>query len=223
MKRARKRLFVRRASALIEIGYHTAYISSRMKSLPRTTSLLSLFFLLCTTAAVSALSLGASGLGEVRVEAGQGFGPKLQYGGGGSLDLRSPLLPWLDFGASLDLYDIAPSDISGGFDYRGFLGGDIALGVEAHTAPARWAGIGELAVGTGLGFAGVLAGYQYTTLYFFYPELTAKIFLDYVPVSLPAIDVRLSIPIGIQFRPDMDYSASAGVTLGFAYRLGGAK
>lgn len=194
-----------------------------MRRLIGPTCVLSLIFLVCTTGVVSALSIGASGLGQARIAAGQGFGPKLQYGGGGSIDIRDPVLEWLDFGSSLDLYDIAPSDVTGGFDYRGFIGGDISLGLEAHMPLASWKGFGQLGAGAGLGVAGVVACYQYTTLYFFYPELTAKIFLDFTPASLPFLDIRLSLPISAQFRADMDYSVSSGVTLGFSYKLGSKK
>ncbi len=185
--------------------------------------LLSLIFLAWTTGAASAFSLGLSGLGEVRMSAGQGFGPKLQYGGGGSIDMGFPVLPWLDLGGGFDLYGIAPSDVTGGFSYRGFAGGALSVDLEAHARLGSWKGFGQLDAGGGVEAAGVFAGYTYTTLYFYYPELTVKAFLDYVPSFLPAIDVRLSLPVSAQFRADMTSSVSAGIELGLLYRFGSGK
>ena len=54
------------------------------------------------------------------MSAGQGFGPKLQYGGGASIELVFPILDWLRLDTSLDLFTVAPSDVSGGFLYRGY-------------------------------------------------------------------------------------------------------
>jgi hypothetical protein len=168
----------------------------------------------------SGFSLGLSGFGESRISAGQGFGPKLQYGGGGSLDMRFPVLPWLDIAAGLDFYGIAPSDISGGFTYRGFGAGDLAVAAQGRAVLGTWPGFGELDAGGGLGLAGVIAGYEYTTLYFFYPEVRIEGFIDYIPAFLPVVDLRLSLPVAAQFRRDMDYSFSAGIGLGLTYRFG---
>jgi hypothetical protein len=178
---------------------------------------LSIIFLLWTTGGVSAFSLGLSGLGEARISAGQGFGPKLQYGGGGSIDTRFSALPWLDIAVSFSLSGMAPSDISGGFTYRGFGAGDLSVAGQGRAVLGRWKGFGTLSAGGGLGMAGVIAAYQYTAVYFFYPEVRAEAFLDYAPAFLPGFGLRLSLPLAMQLRRDMDYSFSARFSLGVSY------
>ncbi len=187
------------------------------------TAVLSIIFLVWTTGTASGFSLGLSGLGEARISAGQGFGPKMQYGGGGAIDMRFPVLSWLDVTAGFELAGIAPSDLSGGFAYRGISPGAIAVGADARSILGSWKGFGELAAGGGLALAGVLAGYQYTSLYFFYPEVRTVGFLDYTPAFLPAWRLRLSLPLAVQLRRDMDYSFSAAIELGVAYTFGSGK
>jgi hypothetical protein len=171
----------------------------------------------------SAFSLGLSGLGVGQIVAGQGFGPKLQYGWGGSLGARFPVLSWLDVSVGLDLFGLAASDMSGNFGYRGFNAGDLAVMVEARGPVGTWPGFGRLEAGAGLGAAGAIAAYEYTTLYFFYPELRAEGFISWMPSFLPDFDLRLSVPVGWSLRRDLDYSFAAGVALGVSYTFRSAK
>lgn len=137
------------------------------------------------------------------------------------MEIIVPLLSWLDLGLGIVVSDSLPSDASGGFTYAGFLGADMRLSVQAHGTLGKWERIGELRAGGGIGAAAALAGYEYTTLYFFYPAVTAEAFLDYIPSFLPSIAIRVSLPFTALFRRDMDYSLQAGIGLGASYRFGG--
>jgi hypothetical protein len=201
----------------------TTYISSQMHGNRRSQSLLSLIFLLWTTAALPGRSVGATGFGSVQIAAGLGLGPKLQYGGGGSVEMLVPLLPWLDMDVALVMSEHAASDASGDFLYLGFLGTGLLIGAQAHVSLARWEDGSVLGAGGGLGFAGALASYNNTTLYFFYPEVEITGFLDYAPAALPSWHFRLFILLDALLRQDMDYTLCSGVGLGVLYNLGEAQ
>jgi hypothetical protein len=175
-----------------------------------------------TTASVQAFSLGLAGTGTVTMSAGQGFGPKLQYGGGFSIDFVFPILEWLQLDASIEGFTVAPSDVSGGFLYRGYSGGAVAIMVQAGTTIVSSSGLGLIRLGGGLGAAAALPSYWYTTLAFFYPELRAEALVDWEPAGLPRLDFQLSVPVRMQLRRDLDYSACMGIGIGVLYRLGGA-
>jgi hypothetical protein len=177
-----------------------------------------IIFLVWTTGTLQALSLGLGGIGAVQVVAGQGFGPKLQLGGGVSFDLGFPLSSWLEITTSLDVFGVLPSDAQGGFLYRGYGGGALAIMLRGRGVVVSSPRLGEIGMGGGLGGAAALPGYQYTTLYFFYPEVRAEGFIDFRPAGLP-LGFRLSLPARVQLRRDMDYSVAVGVGLFMQYFL----
>jgi hypothetical protein len=82
---------------------------------PVSLTLLFLIWAFWATAACDAFSIGLGGTGTVTMSAGQGFGPKLQYGGGVSIEFVFPILDWLRLDSSIDMFTVAPSDASGGF------------------------------------------------------------------------------------------------------------
>jgi hypothetical protein len=172
------------------------------------------------TAAAQAFSLGLSGGATATISAGQGFGPKLQYGGGFTLDFIFPLRSWAALDASIDGFTVAPSDISGGFLYRGYSGG--AMGVMAlfSTTIAASDRLGEIRGGGGVGMRAALPSYWYTTLAFFYPEPRVEGLLTWTPTRLPAFTFELLLPVAMQLRRDMDYSVSGGLSLGVVYTFG---
>ena len=170
-----------------------------------------------------ALSLGLNGTGAVQVISAEGFGPKLQLGGGGAFQLGIPILDWLDLEVSLGILGLAPSDASGGFTYRGLCGGSLGAGAEAFATIGSREKFGTLRAGGGLGLAAVVARYEYTTLYFFYPEIRASGFVEYHPAFLPALGVRLSIPVSVQLRRDVDYSMDLGISVGTTWHFGAAE
>jgi hypothetical protein len=153
---------------------------------------------------------------------GQGFGPKLQAGGFAAFELGIPLAPWLELAPSLSLFSVLPSDAQGGFLYRGYEGAALIVMLRARGVVASSATIGELGMGGGVGGAAALPSYQYTTLYFFYPEARLEAFLDFRPAGQP-IDLVFSVPARVQFRRDMDYSVSAGAGVSVRYLLKAGK
>jgi hypothetical protein len=182
-----------------------------------------LVFLAAAVPLLPALSVGLNGAGTAQILSVEGFGPKLQLGGGGSLQLGIPILDWLDLEVNLGILGLAPSDASSGFTYRGLCGGNLGVSAEAFASIGSGEGLGLLRAGGGLGAAAVVARYEYTTLYFFYPEIRAEGFVEYNPAFLPSLGLRLSLPVSVQLRRDVDYAVAMGVGLGVSYRLGAAE
>jgi hypothetical protein len=180
---------------------------------------LPLVFLAVAVARLPALFLGLNGAGTAQILSAEGFGPKMQLGGRGSLQLGIPILDWLGLEASLGILGLAPSDASGGFTYRGLCGGSLGVGAEAFATIGSWDKLGTLRAGGGLGAAAVVSRYEYTTLYFFYPEIRVEGFLEYNPAFLPSLGVRFSLPVSVQLRRDVDYSVAMGIGLGVSYRF----
>lgn len=180
-----------------------------------------IIFLAWTTGIASAFSIGLTGDATFQVVSGQGFGPKEQGGGGGELYFSLPVLSWLGIGAFLGLSETLPSDTTGGFVYRGYGTGGLGACVEAHGQIARWQSPGTLDAGGRLGVAADWAAYQYTSLFFFYPEAMLEGFLGFRFAGLPSLQFRLSMPFRVQFRRDLDYSMSAAIGLGAVYTFGG--
>jgi hypothetical protein len=167
--------------------------------------------------------MGLGGTGTVTMSAGQGFGPKLQYGGGFAIDFVFPLDKWTRLVTSIEGFTVAPSDISGGFLYRGYSGAALSMMLQAGAVFAFSPSLGLMRVGGGLGVAAALPSYWYTTLAFFYLEPRAQAFLDWEPAGLPHFDFQLSVPVALQLRGDMSYSVSTGIGLGVLYRFGNDK
>jgi hypothetical protein len=195
------------------------YILDQMRWLRPSRTLLFIILAFWTTLGLHAFSMGVSGTGTVTMSAGQGFGPKLQYGGGGAIEFLFPLLAWLRLDASLDLYTVSPSDATGGFLYRGYSGAATAIVAQAVTTIASGSAVGVLRIAGGLGFAAALPTYWYTTLAFFYLEPRAQFLLEWEPAALSRFDFQLSVPVRAQLRRDMSYSLSSGVGVGVLYRL----
>ena len=182
-----------------------------------------IFWALWATGGVHAFSIGLGGTGAVTMSAGQGFGPKLQYGGGASIEFMFPIDAPLVLESSIDLYTVSPSDVSGGFVYRGYSGAAVAVMLQAVTPIVSSPGFGTMYLGGGLGVAGALPSYWYTTLAFFYLEPRVEGLLDWQPAGLRNFDFQLVLPVRLQLRRDLNYSASAGLGVNVLYRFGKAK
>jgi hypothetical protein len=180
-----------------------------------------IIFLAWTTGAVSALSIGLAGDTTFQIVSGQGFGPKEQGGIGGEIYLLMPIAPWMRVGTSFRLSQTFPSDTTGGFTYRGYGTGAVGAFLEAAGPLGAWGSVGSFEAGGQLGVSADWASYQYTTLFFFYPELITGGFLGLRLAGLRGLQVRLSVPIRIQLRRDLDYSFQAAVGLGANYSFGG--
>jgi hypothetical protein len=181
----------------------------------------SIIFLAWTTGSISAFSIGLSGETTFQIASGQGYGPKEQGGGGGDLYCLVPLVPWMRIGASFGLSETLPSDTTGGFVYRGYSTGALGMFLEAAGPIGALDKVGVLEAGGQIGINADWAVYQYSSLYFFYPEVETGGFIGMRFVGLRALQLRLSLPLRFQFRRDLDYSFSAALSLGANYSLGG--
>ncbi len=135
--------------------------------------------------------------------------------------LLVPLVPWMRFGASFGLYETLPSDTTGGFVYRGYGTGALGVFLEAAGTIGTWARVGKFEAGGQIGANADWAAYQYTSLFFFYPELMTAGFIGMRLAGLPALQIRLSLPVRFQLRRDLDYSFLAAISLGANYSFGG--
>ncbi len=181
------------------------------------------FFIVWTTGSLAAVSLGLDTTATVQAAAAPGYGPKLQAGGSIGLGLVIPLSRWIAIATSLEGSGVLPSDTSGGFVYRGFGGLALALGVETYFPVAVSPKLGTLSMGAIAAGAAALPAYQYTTLYFFYPELRVGMLMVWRPAGAGRLDFRLQVPVRLQFRRDMSYSFSTGLGFGLSYYLGGQR
>jgi hypothetical protein len=182
--------------------------------------LLFLIWAFSATVGAHAFSLGLEGNGTATISAGQGFGPKLQYGGGLSVQMVFPLNSWMALGTSIDAFTVAPSDISGGFLYRGYSGGAVGVMALFSAAIVRSDSLGELRAGGGAGLGMALPSYWYTTLAFFYLEPRVEGLLAWIPAGLPDFTFQLLLPVAMQLRRDLDYSVSGGIGISVLYTFG---
>ena len=130
-----------------------------------------------------------------QIASAEGYGPKEQGGGGAELYTFFPFADWIGMGLFFGLSETLPSDTTGGFAYKGYGTGAIGLFAEVHF---RLSSVGTLGTLFGGGRAGLSAdwgSYQYTSLYFFYPEEVTEGFLFLRLASLPSLQVRLSLPV----------------------------
>lgn len=177
--------------------------------------------LLWTTGSALGLALEIGGNGGALVVSTVGFPPKAQLGGDLWAGFSIPFTNWLSLSASVGALGEKPSDTQAGFSYRGYSGGDVALALAVRFPVAAWQSIGVLGVGGDLGVAGVLAVYEYSSLYFFYPEARFDGFLDFRPAWLPAVTFRLLVPFRAGFRRDLYYAMSLGLGLAVSLSLWG--
>ena len=122
--------------------------------------------------------------------------------------------------ASIEGFTVAPSDVSGGFLYRGYSGGAMALMALFLPTIVSTPGFGVMRAGGGAGMAAALPSYWYTTLAFFYLEPRVEGLIDWTPAGLPSLTFHVSLPIAMQLRRDMSYSFSAGIGIGVLYTSG---
>jgi hypothetical protein len=198
-----------------------SYIVVDMPNRALSRALLSIIFAFWTTAGLYPLTIVVGGSGYCAVGAGQGFGPKLQYGGGGAADLLFPVLPWLDLGAGLEISDVLASDDAGGFIYAGFFGTAVTFDATVSTELGSWSGVGSLRAGAGIDLGAFFARYSLTTLYFFSPVVGVAGYVEYLPSFLPGWSIRIGPSFAALFRRDMDYWLRPGIDVSFVYMKAG--
>jgi hypothetical protein len=114
---------------------------------------------------------------------------------------------------SLGYHLVRPSNLSGGWGYRGFEGYHFWLGAEWYFAgqnlPKPEAPKKPPRFGVSLALGGFYSIYQYTDILFFYTALRMNIFADLFFAS--PFHLRVGLPTEIYFRRDLDSSFSTGI------------
>ena len=165
-----------------------------------------------------ALSLGIYGSTAVLISKNERFDRKLQFDGTVSFEMDFPV--WADtvfLGTSFGFHRSIASSITAGYAYRGSLGMDarahIAAKALALTVPYR----AQVWLGGALGGTFLLDRYEYTLLHFFYPGVFLEPFVEIALAWIPYWSLRCAVTLNTYFRPDLQYSLSAGMK--FALRI----
>ena len=152
-----------------------------------------------------------------------GFPMKAQAAWEGGVLAEFPLFGYVAVGITLDYRYTAPSDLAGGFLYRGHGGicPGLYLSIQAPLirAPKRMGLLGGLATGG----SASLDRYSLTELYFFYPSIFLEPFVAFYFPSQGPRTLSLSVPLRVDFRRDLDRSFAIGLTLGWRCYPAGRK
>ncbi len=190
-------------------------------------ALLFIILLICTTGKLAAFTLGSFSLGATVggaavISEAAGFGPKSQLGVSASLTAAFPFFEdAIGPGVSIFTTNVWPSDLGGGFGYRGYSDMGLSAFVLGQWVIASLSGVGDFRLGGTAGMSGSIATYQYSTLVFFVPSVDATVFLAWTPSAAPEWDFTLSLPARLLLRKDLSYSYSLGLLLGAAWVPGG--
>jgi hypothetical protein len=181
--------------------------------------------------AIAALTLASLGLVPVGA-APLGFSTGIRSSGGLQLTGYEPFPvkaqatasagPWVEgqinhrlgVGLAVQAHGVAPSNLSGGFQYRGYWGIDLRpyLGVRwlEHSASDAL----ELVAGNLVGVILRYDGYFQTYRYFFYMGLTAEPYLElHFRQGSGRHSLVASLPLDLYFRRDLTLSAGAGLAV----------
>jgi hypothetical protein len=173
--------------------------------------------------AVQGFALGMRSGWAVALTQSPLFPMKAQAAWEGGVLAELPLFGFLAVGISLDYRYTAPSDLAGGFLYRGHGGicPGLYLSIKAPLirAPKRMGLLGGLATGGSASFD----RYSLTELYFFYPSVFLEPFLAFYFPRLGPNTFCLSAPLRLDFRRDLDRSLAIGLALGWRYYPAGRK
>ncbi len=151
------------------------------------------------------------------------FPMKAQAAWEGGVLAELPLFGFLAVGFSLAYRFTAPSDLAGGFLYRGHGGICPVLYLAAKAplvrTPKHMGLLGGLAAGGSASFD----RYSLTELYFFYPSIFLEPFLAFYFPRLGPNTFCLSAPVRLDFRRDLIRSLAIGLAFGWRYYPAGRK
>ncbi|OHD26184.1 MAG: hypothetical protein A2064_10720 [Spirochaetes bacterium GWB1_66_5] len=121
--------------------------------------------------------------------------------------VEAPLAAFLGLGFSLGYHLVDDSNTAAGFLYRGYNGleAGTCLLLRSRLAPDRPRG------GIAVGGSASFDVYNRTELLFFYPSLTAEPYLELPSEGPPRHTFGLGLPCRLDFRRDMELSASIGL------------
>ena len=126
-------------------------------------------------------------------------------------------LSFLGIGTELGYHWTKPSNLDGGFRYRGHAGWDLRLYVMLRYLRLAESSKLLLFLGSNQGVTARLDHYDLTTLHFFYLGVFLHPYLELGLVELPVLSFQLSLPFEYYFRKDRDLSTSIGVGVAVRY------
>ncbi len=182
-----------------------------------------IIFIFSTTGAAHAVDFGLSVGGDFISSAYSGLPGKAQGGIHVTASFGFPFTDWIGAGTALVWGNEWPSDLSGGFGYRGYWEGGLSLYLYLQTVVLDLGGAGLFRAGGRTGMTASLATYQYSTLTFFAPRVDLSPYVSFSPRGLRGWDFILAAPAHLILRRDMAYSWSMGLELGASYTVGMGK
>jgi len=186
-----------------------------MKTIPS----FAVFVILVSATPVSSLdiSTGLSSRGSFLVSRMEGFSLKSQRDN--ALELATLMeFSRLSLSALLGWHGIEPSNLAGGWGYRGLEGthGRIQMEFPLQIHEERQREPGFVQAGWGIGAGGFFSRYKETDQVIFYPSALISLYLD-VYVLSPYVRIRYTLPAEWYFRKDLEASFSMGIGIGILY------
>ncbi len=127
--------------------------------------------------------------------------------------LEAPLVAILGLGFSLGYHWYDESNLTAGFLYRGHRGLEARMCLLLRSGLIAGRPRGGLAVGGSANFD----LYNRTELLFFYPSLVAEPYLELPIAGPPRHTFSLGLPCRLDFRRDLDFAASVGLEVRWAW------
>jgi hypothetical protein len=172
---------------------------------------------------IRGVALSAGGGGGAALTRSPYFPLKAQPWYAVGLDLEVPLIRWLGLGFGLSFRGTGPSNASAGFLYRGHHGLDASLFAYGRGRLSQAGNRLDLLGGIAAGVSADFEFYSLTELLFFYPSLLLEPYLEFHFPRLGKHTFSLSLPARLEFRKDLDFSASVGLGLRWRWYPGWKK
>lgn len=153
------------------------------------------------------------------------YGPKIQAEESFLYGFSVQFFDYFGIGAALRVFNVHASDLTGGFQYRGYAGwgpqvrlfGRIPLQNSGNTGGDT--GTISTALLGFVYFTPQFARYNLIDRSFFYLALQAGVAFEIVPLNVVSWSLRMGIPVYVNFRQDLEYSLAAGFSVTFTHRL----
>ncbi len=165
-------------------------------------------------------ALGAEAGGAVLESAVSGLAPKAQAVAGGGISGTLTVEDFFGLGTAVLLSNAWRSDVSGGYQLRGYAEIGLSAFLELAWTVAAFGEGGALKAGGQAGMSASIAIYQSTELTFFVPSVDAEPFVSVRFPGMRDVDFRAGLPVHLLLRRDMNWSVSAGLSVGAAYVFG---
>jgi len=162
---------------------------------------------------IGGLALGGFAGGGVAFAESPYFPMKVQPWWTGGLALEFPLGSQFGLGLSLGFHQAGASGMGAGFLYRGYYGLEAGAYLQVRGLHMGAVGGTELLGGMAVGATASFDVYSRTELLFYYPSFLMEPYLEVHFPRLGRHTFSLGLPNRVQFRKDLDMSASLGLNL----------